>query len=339
MNDVPPRLLRETLRDQPAPSSGCLDAETAAAWFDGALSRPERAIAESHASTCVRCQAMLAAIAKTAAPSVTRRWWQTAIFRWLMPVVATSAAAVVLWLKTPEPRPSQPLRSNQPSTVVDAPAPVPPAAEESALRKQAASGLKRPLDSKDEKPREALKEARPESITANAEEPVAAPQERLSAATAVERDARAAAPAAASVQPRSDESPQPAPSAARSLSGFAREMSAPLEVLSPDRNIRWRIVRGDSVEHSTDGGTTWQRQPTGAAGTLTAGVAPAPATCWLVGRSGIVLLSTDGRTWQRVVFPDTIDLVAIRASDGANATVTAAGGRTFTTADAGKTWR
>jgi photosystem II stability/assembly factor-like uncharacterized protein len=116
-------------------------------------------------------------------------------------------------------------------------------------------------------------------------------------------------------------------------------MSAPLEVLSPDRNIRWRIVRGDSVEHSTDGGTTWQRQPTGAAGTLTAGVAPAPATCWLVGRSGIVLLSTDGRTWQRVVFPDTIDLVAIRASDGANATVTAAGGRTFTTADAGKTWR
>jgi photosystem II stability/assembly factor-like uncharacterized protein len=50
-------------------------------------------------------------------------------------------------------------------------------------------------------------------------------------------------------------------------------------------------------------------------------------------------LSTDGRTWQRVAFPESVDLVSIRASDGVNATVTAADGRTFTTTDGGRTWR
>jgi len=338
MSDVRPPLLREILRDQPAPpSSACLDVETLAAWFDGALRRRERAMVESHASACARCQAMLAAIAKTAAPSVARTWWQTMTFRWLMPIVASSAAAVVLWMKTPEPRPAPALSSNQPSAVVDAPTPAPSAVAELPRRKQTAAGLKRPVDSKDT--RETLKEARPESITANAEESVAAPQEQPGAATAVERDARAAAPPAAAPQLRSDASSRPAPSAAKSLFGFFKEISAPLEILSPDPNFRWRIVTGGGIEHSTDGGSTWQLQPTDAAGTLTTGVAPAPAICWLVGRAGTVLLSTDGRTWQRVAFPETIDLVAIRASDGANATVMAANGRTFATIDGGKTWR
>ena len=72
---------------------------------------------------------------------------------------------------------------------------------------------------------------------------------------------------------------------------------------------------------------------------LTAGAAPSRDVCWLVGPSGTVVVSTDGRTWQRVPVPEAIDLTAVRASDGLNATVTAVDGRTFTTTDAGKSWR
>jgi photosystem II stability/assembly factor-like uncharacterized protein len=61
--------------------------------------------------------------------------------------------------------------------------------------------------------------------------------------------------------------------------------------------------------------------------------------CWIVGRSGLVLLSTDGETWRRLDFPDaTVDLVSVTARDGAAATVTAANGRIYRTTDAGRTW-
>src|SRR5215471_7141776 len=125
MSDVPPRLLRETLREQPTPASSsvCLDAETMAAWLDGTLSRRERAMAESHASICPRCQATLAAIAKTAGPSVTRKWWHRPTVRWLVPIAVTSAAALVLWVKTPaQRRPFEASRAEQRVAPVDAPA-------------------------------------------------------------------------------------------------------------------------------------------------------------------------------------------------------------------------
>src|SRR5215471_12234856 len=103
MSDVPRRVLRETLNDQlAAPStSECLDVATLAAWFDGSLSRAQRAIAESHASTCARCQAMLAAMAKTAPPAPARVWWQAPAVRWLVPLAATLAIAVVVWRNVP----------------------------------------------------------------------------------------------------------------------------------------------------------------------------------------------------------------------------------------------
>jgi photosystem II stability/assembly factor-like uncharacterized protein len=98
-------------------------------------------------------------------------------------------------------------------------------------------------------------------------------------------------------------------------------------------------VAGTTVERSTDGGVTWQSQSTGAPVRLTAGVAPSSTTCWLVGAGGVVLVSQDGQRWQRVAFPEAIDLTAIRAINGSNATVTAADGRVFSTTDGGKTWQ
>jgi photosystem II stability/assembly factor-like uncharacterized protein len=128
--------------------------------------------------------------------------------------------------------------------------------------------------------------------------------------------------------------------------GFAARASAPRRlkaqasqpIISPNANNRWRIVAAGTVDHSTDGGSTWQTQSTGVTAMLTAGASPSPTVCWLVGPGGIVLLSTDGRSWQRLVFPEAIDLESVHALDDKRATVTAADGRTVSTTDGGRTW-
>jgi photosystem II stability/assembly factor-like uncharacterized protein len=51
-----------------------------------------------------------------------------------------------------------------------------------------------------------------------------------------------------------------------------------------------------------------------------------------------VLLSTDGRSWTRLAFPEAVPLAAIRADDAETATVTTADGRQFVTDDGGRTW-
>jgi len=124
--------------------------------------------------------------------------------------------------------------------------------------------------------------------------------------------------------------------------GFAvgrNESAGSFELVSSDASIRWRIVSGRIVEQSRDGGVTWATQHSAdEKATLTAGAAPSSTVSWLVGHSGIVLKTIDGRTWQQVKFPETVDLTAVTASDGRSATVTAADGRMFTTTDGGKTW-
>ena len=93
------------------------------------------------------------------------------------------------------------------------------------------------------------------------------------------------------------------------------------------------------MQRSTDGGARWEMQATGTREILNAGAAPSSAVCWLVGRTGAVLLSSDGRSWRRVPFPEALDLVSVSAVDGKTATVFAAGGRKFTTTDGGVNWR
>ena len=133
-------------------------------------------------------------------------------------------------------------------------------------------------------------------------------------------------------------------------------------IVSPDPASRWRIVPsgrgnpgseggagilrrvgspvgpGSVVQRSTDAGSTWQTQETGASLTLTAGASPSPSVCWLVGPAGTVLLSTDGRSWRRLAFPEAADLASVTATDDKTATVTTSDGRTFSTTDGGLTW-
>jgi hypothetical protein len=120
---------------------------------------------------------------------------------------------------------------------------------------------------------------------------------------------------------------------------MARAAAAPvIQIVSPNPSNRWRLLPGGAVQHSTDGGSTWETQPTGADVTLTAGASPAPVVCWLVGPRGRVVVSRDGATWKLVPLAEPIDLVSIRATDDKSASVTAADGRTFATTDGGVTW-
>ena len=108
-------------------------------------------------------------------------------------------------------------------------------------------------------------------------------------------------------------------------------------IVSSNPATRFRLLTGGGVQRSADGGATWRMESTGVTETLIAGASPSPSVCWLIGRSGIVLLSTDGRTWRRVASPAG-DLRAIAATDHENATVTTADGRAFVTTDGGQTW-
>ena len=110
------------------------------------------------------------------------------------------------------------------------------------------------------------------------------------------------------------------------------------DILSPEPAFRWRIGAPGIILRSTDGGATWTEQRTSVPVALAAGSAPARDVCWVVGRSGAVLLSTDGTTWLLRPFPEAVNLTAVRAVDSKTALVTTADGRQFSTADGGATW-
>jgi hypothetical protein len=107
---------------------------------------------------------------------------------------------------------------------------------------------------------------------------------------------------------------------------------------TPDSDVFYRIAGGGFVEISEDGGATWQRQLLNPSAEFTAGSAPEPRICWLVGRSGIVFLTEDGKSWRKLLSPTSEDLVVVLAKSASNATVTANDNRRWSTDDAGKNW-
>ena len=129
--------------------------------------------------------------------------------------------------------------------------------------------------------------------------------------------------------------------------GGGRGVAVPIEIRSPESRYRWRIIPPASIQRSTDDGVTWAVvdpiEVASSAGnrsaiTLAAGSAPARDICWIVGRGGLVLLTTDGATWTRRPFPEAVDLAAVRGVSASSADVTTGDGRRFATADGGVTW-
>jgi hypothetical protein len=334
------RLLAGTLKAhaEAAPEAACLDAETLAAWADGALDVRERARAEAHAADCGRCQALLAAMVRTAPPpSPAEAPFRARLLWWLAPIVPV-AAAVAIWFAVPNREPLE-QSDNGAAAAVEQAAPA-----------------ARPAPSADAKVK-AETDAQPQDQVANKRDTVPMPapppadlRERRAAAPVEHDRAVPAAPARANapVDALAGAPASPPPSAAEAsprreafaapsrLSTFA---SVPeIVIVSSNPSTRFRLVRGGGVQRSADAGATWQTEVTGATDTLTAGSSPSPSICWLIGPSGTVLLSTDGRSWRRRPFPESVDLRSITASDADNATVTTADGRAFVTTDGGGTW-
>ena len=335
----------------------CLDAETIAAWMDGSLSERERTAAEAHAADCDRCLAVLAAVAKTVPPpqKAARPSWLPGLSglsaRWLVPI-ATAAVAVVAWVAVQDQR-----ESVRPVDMIAPPAsaPAPPAAPPAELKREAAPQANVGGVAAEKSPAPALEKRKPvvsarrdEQAKIQAEDEAAKREqlERLARDGLVPQPRSAVAPPPPVAAPPAK--PVAAPQAAAATTRTAeqtitqsqfRSAIAPTFVVSPDPNMRWRIS-GSLVERSTDGGRTWSVQTIGIQISISAGVSPAPGVCWMVGRGGTVLLTTDGETWRRLEFPDAnANLVAVAARDALSATVATADGRTYVTDDGGKTWR
>jgi hypothetical protein len=370
-------LLSDTLgaRAAATPPTPCLDAETAAAFVDETLSAHERSGAEAHAADCARCQAVLAALARTTPPAVARAWWRRPAIAWLAPLTV-AATAVIIWVTVPRRTNNEPavqsVREGARSVASDSRR-TPETAAAAPLGSQSARGsaavpFGAPVpDAKQERDRTTPRKTLPEATRPSA----------LADSRVMAQPAAPGAPAAA--EARSADAPRasaplpqaaPQPSGASAASGanltapaepasrptpaetvivtteatgraLARRFDAALDMVIASSNpiSRWRIGTGGVVQHSADGGLTWQTQSTGVSVTLTAGSSPSPLVCWLVGPAGLVLLSTDeGRSWQRLAFPAAIDLTSVRATDDNAATVVTSDGRTFSTSDRGRNW-
>ena len=290
-------------------SDSCLDAETLAAWVDGGLSGAELRMVQTHVADCARCQSLVGAMARTEAavpqpeaPHTTRRW-----LAWVVPLAA-AATAVVIWTTMPARNSltTPPVTTESARTAVAPPTQPEVVASPELIPEKS----ERAAENKPESP------ARPqptESRDQLAERVAVAPPQE--AKTQEANTDVAAAPPAASPETAA------APSAARAQTGIGGGRVAGL--LASAQNLC---------------GPNSTLTPPGVTTPLNAGSSPSPNVCWIVGRLGVVLLTTDGRTWRGITFPVMTDLSSVTATDARNATVVTADGHAFTTVDGGMTW-
>ena len=332
---------------------GCLSAELLAAWTDGTLTDPERGAAEAHAADCARCLSVLSAIAEISPPpeAAPRASWFS--IKWLMPA-ATAGVAMIAWILVQQPAPpprAVPVPQQEAARAQAAPSEAGAQSgreSDATARSQAANrstfadkaeketaAAKAPLTrQREDRPAQDKLASAPVSAPARAPAPAQAPAPPPPAVAAPPATAGVAAASPAVVT----ESQAKATRDERKLAEQIQLRAAAVVVVAPDPNLRWRIS-GTAIERSTDGGRNWQGQTVEGAGGILAGAAPSATVCWLVGRAGLVLLTSDGQTWRRIEFPvASADLVAVTAQDAQTATLTAADGRNYRTVDGGRTW-
>jgi hypothetical protein len=410
-DDSVDRLLRQTLRtpQDAVVTESCLDPETMATWIDGGLSGASLAAAETHTASCPRCQAMVAAMARTepagapvavaphATPWRTRSW-----LPWLIPVAAAAVVviAIVLPRKTPAPVltvtqiarqetappavPPAPIvgQSPAPAALADRALPVVPKnalADQAARKREATKAAPTSAETKLTAIPPAATQtppAQPPAAPLPAAAPVPPPM--TTTATVTSSTAASQLPSTANITPvtpafRTAAEVAPTTIVAAFASpdlplsgavggvaggaaggggggrgggrggggaGAARAAGAANvnQPLAPP--LQWRVFASGVVERSITAGATWEPVTIDPPNLrVTSGVAPSRLVCWLVGRGGAVLISIDGLHFTRVTFPETVDLVSIRATNERQATMTAVDGRVFTTTDGGQTWQ
>jgi hypothetical protein len=345
MTELPDRLLRDALRDAASttPSAACVDAVTLAAWAEGTLRGAERATIEAHAAGCARCLALLAAMTRTE-PPIAPPWWRRSPIAWLLPLAAVTAGVVLaVRLAVLEQRSAASRPTPAPAAAAPPQRSVPQAPPAPAQTPVTSVASKAPTPARRQKHEPAAAEA---GRTAGAATEVAANDTatpKPTAAPAPAPEAPAHTPPSAQLAASSavgDQMGGRGGGGARALAAKSTMKAAALAqivIASPDRDSQWRIA-GGAVEHTADGGATWQAQPIGVATPMRAGAAPDARVCWLAGVAGVVLRTTDGNIWTRVPFPEAVDLVAIEATDASHAAVTTVDGRRFATSDGGAIW-
>jgi hypothetical protein len=114
----------------------------------------------------------------------------------------------------------------------------------------------------------------------------------------------------------------------------------PKIILASNGTVRWRALSAGRIEQSVDNGITWMPQKSEVKVELLAGSAPSEAVCWIVGRSGTVLRTTDGGGhWNKVVSPMRGDIAGVQAADAMTATIFDANKSSrFVTHDGGVSW-
>jgi hypothetical protein len=333
-DDTIARLLQARVEPR-LPEGSCLDAELVAAWFDGTLTSTEQREAAGHASTCPRCQALLATMAQVEPVAGPRRHRLTLV-RWFAPALV-AAAAVLVWINVGD-------RSADILRVPPDAAPPPAAAPRADAQKGAP-------------PQAALNERKPAAPSAEPAKKRAAPSAVAGSATESKEPLRKTLDARADASPAAAPANEPAAGAAagrvpltanreaqlkdeRRVLQTERPAAAaavPLTVRSPGGPL-WRVTNDGLVGRSTDGGATWHEQSLGASAHLLAGSSPSPSVIWFGGVGGMVVVTTDGASWQWRSLPDRVDVTSIAAVDGQTATVTTRDGRRLVTHDAGLTW-
>ena len=308
-----------------------VEPEALAAWSEGALASNEARQVEAHLADCAMCQEMLAVFARTEPPhavssgvgSVRSRFrsvvsgFLTAAasakvvsrtnWRWAVPLAAAATVAAI-WVAIPEEERTAQLNPTAAAPAVSEPASPP---VESVSADAAAANSAKQQAARPDAPAGSLSDrVEPEARAEKAEQEKADQFASSRALDAKERDqdlkAEAAplAPptAAAQAAARAPAAPQTAQEQNRSRAeGEATSLlrqASPLEVVSPDPQVRWRIVPTGRLERSTNA----------------------------------------GKTWEAVTLPQPVNVTAVRAPSATTAIVTAADGRQLRTDDQGKTW-
>ena len=323
-------VLRRAMRAHPGPATPeCADAETLAAYSDRSLAAAERERLETHFADCMRCQLVLAGIARADESARDARaasgipWYRS----WRIAIPALAAvAAILVFIAIRRPANEEP-QSNEVVAMAKREAPaVEPAAPEPAAAPEMPEAASAPAPA-------ALAPA-PAPPASNE---IAMNETKAQAAAAP----RAQAMGAFSSQTLHRQATAPAMSALAGAPGAGAGAAIGGEVrvtiFPPDRSVMWIIGKNGMVQRRDADGTL-RVQQSGVSTDLVAGASPSVSVCWIVGRSGTILRTTDGEHWEVIGAPTTENLTAVSASSAHDVAITTAGGRIFATSDGGATW-
>ena len=122
---------------------------------------------------------------------------------------------------------------------------------------------------------------------------------------------------------------------------LADEVSALHTVRSADGKTFWTVGPGGRIERAGADARQWSTQESGVEADLTAGSAPTEKICWVVGRAGTILRTTDGgEHWEKIASPLEVDWGSVRATDAKHAVISSVTTAvTYETVDGGIVWK